>query len=74
MLLRHQAVVLTPDMNIQQAAQLFEAVASEALAVVESAADRRVLGLLTEAHVLRRYTQVLDRARRELSGGIGYDS
>ncbi len=67
-LLHHAGTVLTPEMNIQEAAQVFEAVEGEALAVVDGPAERRVVGLLTEAHVLRRYTEELDRARRDLSG------
>jgi CIC family chloride channel protein len=59
---------LTPEMNIKLAAQLFEQSESEALAVVDNESDRRVIGLLTEAHVLRRYTEELDKARSELSG------
>ncbi|WP_051335542.1 chloride channel protein [Methylocapsa acidiphila] len=59
---------LTPDMNIMAAAQAFENSEAEALAVVDNDDDRRVLGLLTEAHVLRRYTEELDKARRNLSG------
>ena len=72
-LLRHSAVMLTRDMNIQEAAKVFEAIEGEALAVVESATDRRVVGLLSEAHVLRRYTEELDRARRDLSGEAWLD-
>jgi CIC family chloride channel protein len=30
--------------------------------------DGRPIGLLTEAHVLRRYTEELERARRDLAG------
>lgn len=67
-LLRHADRVLTPGMNIRQAARIFEEIEGEALAVVGSDNDRRVVGLLTEAHVLRRYTEELDRARRDLSG------
>ncbi len=67
-LLRHIDVVLTRDMNIQEAARMFEAIEGEALAVVESATNDSVVGLLSEAHVLRRYTEELDRARRDLSG------
>ena len=55
-------------MNIREAARLFEEAESEALAVVASATDRRVVGLLTEAHVLRRYTEELDKVRKDLSG------
>jgi CIC family chloride channel protein len=29
---------------------------------------KRVVGILTEQHTLRRYTEELDRRRRELSG------
>ncbi len=69
-LLHCRAQVLTPDMNIREAARLFEKAEAEALAVVASASDRQVVGLLTEAHVLRRYTEELDRVRRDLSGEV----
>ncbi len=59
---------LVPQLNGKLAAQLFEQSESEALAVVDNAANRRVIGLLTEAHLLRRYAEELDKARRELSG------
>lgn len=59
---------LVPQMNVKLAAQMFEQSESEALAVVDNAADRRVIGILTEAHLLRRYAEELDKARRELSG------
>lgn len=61
---------LTPSMNIMLAAQLFERNESEAFAVVDNEFDRRVIGLLTEAHVLRRYADELDQARRDLSGEV----
>jgi CIC family chloride channel protein len=38
------------------------------LAVVDSPASRRVLGLLSESHALRRYAAELDLRRRELIG------
>ena len=38
------------------------------LAVVDGTDSRRVIGLLTEAYALRRYSEELDRRRRELSG------
>ncbi|QBR70875.1 chloride channel protein [Beijerinckiaceae bacterium] len=59
---------LLPQMNVKLAVQIFEQSENEALAVVDNENDRYVLGLLTEAHVLRRYTDELDKARRELSG------
>jgi len=46
----------------------FDRAESEALAVVESYPDRRVIGLLTEAYALRRYTAELERRRKELIG------
>jgi CIC family chloride channel protein len=67
-LLRNADIALTPDMNIQEAAAIFEKTESEALAVVESETDRHVIGLLTEAHLLRRYTEELDKVRQDLSG------
>jgi CIC family chloride channel protein len=59
---------LVAEMNVKTAAQIFEQSESEALTVVDNATDRRVIGLLTEAHLLRRYAEELDKARRELSG------
>ncbi|ACK50582.1 Chloride channel core [Methylocella silvestris BL2] len=59
---------LVAETNVKGAAQLFEQTEAEALAVVDNSADRRVIGLLTEAHLLRRYAEELDKARRELSG------
>lgn len=67
-LIRHKDDVLIPEMNIKTAAQMFEQCEAEALAVVKSLSDQHVVGLLTEAHVLRRYTEQLDSARRELVG------
>jgi CIC family chloride channel protein len=63
-------VVLLPQMNVAQAARLFETHESDALAVVDSEADGKVVGLLTEAHLLRRYAAELDSARRALTGEI----
>ncbi len=67
-LLRYQEDVLFPGMNIKDAAELFERSESEALAVLSDLHSRRIVGMLTEAHVLRRYTEELEKARRELSG------
>ena len=40
------------------------------LAVVDSAERRQVIGLLSEAHALRRYSDASERQRRELLGEI----
>jgi chloride channel protein, CIC family len=60
--------VLTPPMTVKTAVAMFEESESDALAVVDSLETMRVIGLLTEQHTLRRYTEELDRRRRELSG------
>ena len=65
-LLKYQTTILTPDMNVREAARIFETAESEALAVVDG--DGLVSGLLTEAHLLRRYTEELDKIRKDLSG------
>jgi CIC family chloride channel protein len=68
-LIRHHSdTVLLPEMTIKEAVAMFENAESDALAVVDNAASRKVVGLLTEAHALRRYSEELERRRRELSG------
>lgn len=47
--------VLLPQMNIRDAASLFEASKSGELAVVDDRATLKVLDLLTEQYALRRY-------------------
>lgn len=69
-LARWPETVLLPQMNVAQAARLFETCESEALAVVESKADLAVIGVLTEAHLLRRYAAALDTARQALTDEI----
>jgi CIC family chloride channel protein len=67
-LLHHANAMLRPQMTAREAATLFETAEADALAVVDSPESRRVLGLLTEQHVLRRYSEELERRRRDLSG------
>ena len=64
----HQGNVLLPEMNARQAARLFETNHAESLAVVSDRIERRVLGLLSEAHTLRRYSEELERQRRDITG------
>ncbi len=66
--LHYESSVLLQQMTIKEAIQLFETSESDALAVVDDAESRKVIGLLTEQHALRRYNEELDRQRRELSG------
>ena len=67
-LVHHADTVLLPNMTIKEAVAMFENAESDALAVVDGPETRRVVGLLTEQHALRRYSEELDRRRRELSG------
>jgi CIC family chloride channel protein len=67
-LLHHADSVLLAKMTIKEAVAMFENAESDALAVVDGMETRRVVGLLTEQHALRRYSEELDRRRRELSG------
>lgn len=59
-------VSLQPDMSIKAIMGVFDAAASDELAVLD--ADRRLLGLLSEAHATRRYADELEGARRDLTG------
>jgi chloride channel protein, CIC family len=67
-LVRSTDVVLVPGMTIKEAVLAFDRAEAEALAVVDSYLDRRVIGFLTEAFALRRYAAELERRRQELAG------
>jgi CIC family chloride channel protein len=67
-ILHHQRDVLHPGMNIQDAIAVFDVAEAESLAVVETASERRPIGLLTEAHAMRRYAEESERRRREAIG------
>jgi CIC family chloride channel protein len=67
-LLRWKNDFLVPQLNAKQAAELFDNAESEALAVVDGRDTRKVIGLLTESHTLRRYSEELDKRRREMAG------
>jgi chloride channel protein, CIC family len=60
--------MLLPSMAVKEAVLAFDRAEAEALAVVDSYLDRRVIGLLTEAYVLRRYSAALERRRQEMVG------
>ena len=65
----HQADnVLLPQMTAQEAIAAFDRTEAEALAVVDTPERRQAIGLLTEAHTLRRYSDASERQRRELLG------
>ena len=65
-LLRHPEDMLLPGMAVKESVLAFDRAEAEALAVVDSYLDRRVIGLLTEAYVLRRYSAALEGRRRDL--------
>jgi len=67
-ILHYQEAALLPQMTIKEAVALFETAESDALAVVDGPETRHVIGLLTEQYALRRYSEELDRRRKELSG------
>lgn len=67
-ILHYQDTILLPQMTIKEAIAMFENAESDALAVVDGMQTRQVIGVLTEQHALRRYSEELDRRRRDLSG------
>ena len=69
-LLHHRGVVLHPAMNIREAIAVFDAAEAESLAVVEAGDERRPIGILTEAHAMRRYAEESEQHRREAIGEI----
>ena len=54
---------LLPFENVRTALSRFEDTQTESLPVLSARADPRVIGYLTEAYALRRYTQELERRR-----------
>jgi chloride channel protein, CIC family len=67
-ILHHTDNFLVPSMTVREAVIAFDRTEAEALAVVDSPISRRLVGLLTEAHALRRYAEESELRRRELVG------
>lgn len=67
-ILRHADHMLLPQMTAQEAIGAFDRCEAEALAVVDTTERRQVIGLLSEAHALRRYSDASERQRRQLLG------
>lgn len=59
-------VALQPDEDIVTAMKIFDATEADDLAVVDS--RRKVVGILSERFVHRRYTDEIEKAQRELFG------
>jgi CIC family chloride channel protein len=66
-ILHYPRIVLHPGMNIREAIAAFDVAEAERLTVVESG-DNRPIGILTEAHAMRRYAEESERRRREAVG------
>ncbi|HEY3950128.1 chloride channel protein [Phenylobacterium sp.] len=62
----HKDLTLAPDMDVEAVMRTFEDEGADELAVVD--AERRVLGLLAEAYVVRRYAGELERRQLEIYG------
>jgi chloride channel protein, CIC family len=60
--------VLLPNMTVKEAIILFDKAEAEALAVIGAPENFEVVGLLTEAYALRRYTEELEQRRQDLLG------
>ncbi len=67
-LLKYKDRFLLPGLNVADAARMFEKTNSEELAVLDSLGSRKVVGLLTEAYLLRRYAAELDKGWKDLTG------
>lgn len=65
---RYPTSFLLADMTVKQAAAAFDQAESETLAVLDDTHSRKVIGLLTESHTLKRYSEELDRQRRAMLG------
>ena len=63
---RQTEVYVRPDMDISAILRMFEHFAVDDLAVVNE--DHKLLGLLTERYVNRRYAEELEQAQREFFG------
>jgi CIC family chloride channel protein len=69
-ILHYRDIVLHPVMNIQEAIAVFDAAEAESLAVVETGGEYRPIGILTEAHAMRRYAEESEQRRREAVGDV----
>ncbi len=67
-LAKHADAFVLPGDDVRTVLQRFCTAEVEALPVVASPADRRIVGYVTEAYALRRYSQELERQRGEELG------
>jgi CIC family chloride channel protein len=69
-ILHYREVVLHPVMNIREAIAVFDAAEAELLVVVEAGGEQRPIGILSEAHAMRRYAEESEQRRREAVGDV----
>jgi CIC family chloride channel protein len=69
-ILHHRDHMLLPQLTAKEAIAAFERFEAEALVVVDSVERRQAIGLLSEAHTLRRYADASERQRRALLGEL----
>ena len=69
-ILHYRDVVLHPVMNIQEAIAVFDAAEAEQLAVVEDDGAHQPIGILSEAHAMKRYAEASEQRRREAIGEV----
>ncbi len=67
-ILHFEDTTLLPTMTVKEAVTLFDEAEAEALAVIEAPDNHEVVGLLTEAYALRRYSGELEQRRQEILG------
>jgi CIC family chloride channel protein len=67
-MLHHCDTTLLPTMTVKEAVATFDKAEAEALAVIQAEDSSRVIGLLSEAYALRRYSEQLELRRKELVG------
>ena len=69
-LARLKGTALRAEMNVKEAMDLFDRAEAETLAVVDTAEDKQVVGVLTEAYAIRRYAEALNNASRDVVGEL----
>lgn len=67
-LLRNADRMLLSNMSVRDTLKLFDEAESEALPVVADRGSRRLVGILSEAHAIKRYSEEVSRRNRELTG------
>lgn len=70
-LLTGEPSLLLPTTTLRAAIDIFNAAGVEEIAVVSSGSDRQIVGYLSEAMALRRYSRELERRRAEEQGSTG---